>query len=384
MSTERIGLCMAVNNLDVGGLERLVISLLDHLPRDLYDLSLICLSGKGRLFSQVNLPSSACLVLDKPASLVAPKERARTPLHMYRIARFLQRRKVDILNVHNLAPLVFAGGSARMIPSGPRVIYTEHNQIHRSNDHARRKFRAYSRLAHKVIAVSRELERTLVEKVDLQRPTEVIHNGLDGSQFGSVSDGAVRRQLGIDAKAFVVGTAVVLSEQKGVKYLLDAVKLVHAHAPEIEFVIAGDGPSRRELEDKARTEALGPKVRFIGYRSDIPAVIGAFDTYVLPSLWEGLPLALLEALAQGIPIVATSVGGNPEIVESGANGFLVPPADSRALAEQILRVYRDDELRRRVQVVNRKKFASQFSLEAMIPKYVNLFREQMAAKGVRR
>lgn len=383
MSTSRIGLCMAVNNLDVGGLERLVISLIHHLPRDRYDLSLICLSGKGKLFRQVDLPPSACLVLDKAPSLDRVGERARTPLHMYRIARFLQERRVDILNVHNLAPLVFAGAPARMMPSGPRVIYTEHNQIHRSNEHARRKFREYSRLAHKVVTVSRDLERTLVEKVDVPTPIEVIHNGIDGSPFGLPSNGAVRRELGIDPKAFVVGTAVVLSEQKGIKYLLDATKLVHAEAPEIQFVIAGDGPSRRELEEKARQDGLGPTVRFIGYRSDIPAVIGSFDTYVLPSLWEGLPLALLEALAQGVPIVASTVGGNPEVVEHGANGFLVPPADSRALADHVLRVYRDEEWRRRVDIANRLKFASQFSMDAMVRRYVRLFSEQMAAKMVR-
>lgn len=372
---------MAVNNLDVGGLERLVISLLEHLPRDLYDLSLICLSGEGKLFRQIDLPRSSCLVLDKEPSLASPLARARSPLHMARIARFLQDKRVDILNAHNLAPLVFAGAPARLLPSGPRVIYTEHNQIHRSNEKARRKFREYSRLAHKIITVSRDLKRTLVEKVDVPTPIEVIHNGIDGSRYGSPSNGAVRRELGIDPRAFVVGTAIVLSEQKGVKHLLDATKLVHAQAPDIEFVIAGDGPSRRALEEQARADGL--KVRFIGYRSDVPAVIGAFDTYVLPSLWEGLPLALLEALAQGLPIVATTVGGNLEIVEHEANGLLVPPADSRALADQILRAYRDDDFRRRVDIANRLKFASHFSLDAMIRRYVSLFSEQMAAKRVR-
>lgn len=383
MSASRIRLCMAVNNLDVGGLERLVISLLNHLPRDRYDLSLVCLSGEGKLFSQVDLPRSDCLILDKEPNLGSAAARVRLPILMYRIGRFLQEKRVDILDVHNLAPLLFAGAPARMLPNGPRVIYTEHNQIHRSNESARRKFREYARIAHKIVTVSRDLRRTLVEKVDVPTPIQVIHNGIDGSRFGRPSDGAVRRELGIDANAFVVGTAVVLSEQKGVKYLLEATKLVHAQAPEIQFVIAGDGPQRAELEDKARADKLGSNVRFIGYRSDIPALIASYDTYVLPSLWEGLPLALLEALAQGLPIVATTVGGNPEVVESGENGFLVPPKEPRALAEQILRVYRDADLRSRVKEANQKKFAAQFSLDAMIRSYGELFGEQMSAKTSR-
>ncbi|HVH44108.1 MAG TPA: glycosyltransferase, partial [Labilithrix sp.] len=127
-SAPRIRLCMAVNNLNVGGLERLVISLVNHLPRERYELSLVCLSGEGKLFSQVDLPRSACLVLDKDPDLGRATERARVPVLMYRIARFLGEQRVDILDVHNLAPLVFAGGAARLMPFGPRVIYTEHNQ----------------------------------------------------------------------------------------------------------------------------------------------------------------------------------------------------------------------------------------------------------------
>lgn len=151
--------------------------------------------------------------------------------------------------------------------------------------------------------------------------------------------------------------------------------------PEIELVIAGDGPQRRELEERGRALGVSEKVRFVGYRSDVPELIASFDTYVLPSLWEGLPLALLEALAQGTPIVATTVGGNPEIVEDGTNGFLVPPADGHALADRILRAYRDGDLRARICEANKKKFASSFSLDAMLKRYEALFDQQMAAKS---
>jgi len=380
VSDPRINLCMAVNNLDVGGLERLVISLLKNLPRDRYELSLVCLSGGGKLFSQVELPPSACLVLDKDPDVGTMRERARVPFHMYRIARFLRRRKVDILNVHNLAPLIYAGGAGRMLPSGPRVVYTEHNQIYRANERARRKFREYARLAHQIVTVSHDLERTLVDKIKVPVPARTIHNGIDGSRFAGANDGGVRRELNIADDAFVFGTAVVLSEQKGITYLLDAVKLVRAQAPEVQFVIAGDGPLREHLESKARSDNLGPNVRFLGYRSDIPALVASFDTYVLPSLWEGLPLALLEASAQGLPIIASAVGGNPEVVEHGVNGFLVPPRDPKALADHLLRIYRDPELRQEMRRNNLKKFAERFSMDAMIRSYVGLFDEQIARR----
>jgi glycosyltransferase involved in cell wall biosynthesis len=371
---------MAVNNLDVGGLERLVISLLKNLPQDRYDLSLICLSGGGKLFPQIDLPASACLVLDKDPVVGSFAERARVPLLMLRVARFLRERRVDVLNVHNLAPLIYAGGAARLLPFGPRVVYTEHNQIYRANARGRRKFREYARLAHQIITVSHDLERTLVDKVGVHTPTRTIHNGIDGARFGGPNDGAVRRELGIADDAFVFGTAVVLSEQKGITHLLDAAKTVLARAPGAHFVIAGDGPLRQQLEAKAHADRLGPNVRFIGYRSDIPALVASFDTYVLPSLWEGLPLALLEASAQGLPIVASSVGGNPEVVEHGVNGFLAPPADSRALAEALLRIHDEPGLRQQMRENNRQKFAERFSMDAMIRSYVGLFDEQRAAR----
>ena len=380
MSSARIRLCMAVTNLDVGGLERFVISLVRHLPRSRFDLSLVCLSGEGKLFSQVDLPRSACLVLDKDP-VVRGGEWARLPLVVARIARFLRERRVDVVNVHNLAPLVYAGTAARLLPSGPRVVYTEHNQIHRANARARQKFRHYCRLAHEVVTVSHDLARTLADDLRVPRPVRSVPNGIDGSAFGRPRDAGVRRQLGIDADAFVFGMAAVLSEQKGVTHLLDAAKDVLAEEPRTHLVIAGTGPLRGELEAKARAAGLTSNVHFIGYRSDVPALIASFDAYVLPSLWEGLPLALLEALAQGLPIVASRVGGVPEVVDHGVNGFLVPPADAKRLAEHLLRIRRDANLRKRMARASRDKFDAEFDIHAAtIPRYIRLFEEHSTEK----
>jgi glycosyltransferase involved in cell wall biosynthesis len=352
-----------------------VLSLLRHLPADAVETSLVCLSGRGRLFAEVGLPPERCLVLDK-APDVGLRERLRTPILLARLRRFFRARGVEVVHAHNLAPLLYGGLAARLLGARrPAVVYSEHNQIYRAGERARRRFRRYVRLADDVVAVSHDLRRTLVQGLKVPRPVRVLHNGIDPRAFGDADASGVRRELGAAPGEFLVGTAVVLSEQKGVRHLLDAARLVRAADPSIRFVVAGDGPLRPELERTAAALGLDGAVRFLGYRSDVPALIAALDAYVLPSLWEGLPLALLEALAGGKPIVATHVGGNPEVVEDGENGLLVPPRDPDALARAILALRADAAGRERMRLSNVEKFAQRFSVGSMAQAHVQLYDE---------
>ncbi|MBI5070614.1 MAG: glycosyltransferase family 4 protein [Deltaproteobacteria bacterium] len=375
-----VRVCMVVNNLDVGGLEKVVLSLARHLPAAEVELSLVCLSGPGKLFGDLPLPPGACLVLDKRAEVNAA-ERLRTPLLLARIARFLRARRVEVVHTHNLAPLLYGGLAARLLgPWRPAVAYSEHNQVYRAGGRALRRFGRYLRLADEVVAVSHDLRKTLVEKLQVARTVRVLHNGIDPGAFVGADAEAVERELGRREGEFLVGTAVVLSEQKGIRYLLEAARLVREADPSIRFVVAGDGPLRGELEAQARDMGLGDGVRFLGYRRDVPQLIAALDAYVLPSLWEGLPLALLEALAGGKPILATTVGGNPEVVTDRENGLLFPPRDPGAIARAVLEIRRDPALRRRMREANVEKFRRSFSVASMAGAHVELYRE-LAARG---
>ncbi|WP_233562379.1 glycosyltransferase [Sorangium cellulosum] len=376
--------CMVVNNLEVGGLEKVVLSLLDRLGDHGFDLSLICLDGEGRLFSEVKLPRSKCLVITKDLRPVLPGVKS-DPEALLWIRRFFHQRSVDIVHVHNRAPLIFAGIAARMLRNRPVVLYSEHNQINRAKGFDRRKFGYYAYLADEMVAVSHDLKRILVDDVKVRAPVRVIHNGIDGTRFtralNSGARGRIRAELGIGEQDFVFGCAVVHIEQKGLRYLIEAAPEALRRAPEARFVVAGDGPLRAELQQRAQAAGLGDRMIFPGYRSDVPDLVSAFDAYVLPSLWEGLPLALLEALALGKPIVASRVGGVPEIVEHGVDGFLVPPKDPGALADHLARVARDGELRERARTRSPAKFAEQFSLEAMVEAHVRLFDELVARRS---
>lgn len=369
---DKLGVCFIVNNFDVGGLEKVVIDLVNHLDRDRFDVSVACVDGAGTLFDRLKLDEEACLVLDKSGARSTPLG-TFDPKMLWQLRSFFTRRRVSILHAHNVAPLVYGGFASRLGWRRPTVVYSEHNQIYSAPRSARRKFIFYIRLADQVVAVSHDLERTLARKVFPTGRVRVIHNGIDGSRFAMADGAAVRQELDVADDDVLIGSGVVLSKQKGIPYLLEAAKGVLAKEPRARFAIAGDGPLRTQLEATAARMDLGDRFRFLGYRSDMPRIISALDVYVLPSLWEGLPLALLEAMAMGKPVVATRVGGNPEIVEDGVNGFIVPPKDATALERALLQICRDDVFRQRVRTINRDKFESQFSLQAMVSAHEELF-----------
>jgi len=361
-----------VNNLDVGGLEKVVISLLTKLDRMQFDPQLICLNGEGKLFCEAKLASEATLVLEK-------RERSYLGLNLdlsalAAIRQFVRQRSIRLIHAHNAAPLIYSGISSRTLSRRPHVIYTEHNQIYSASDTAKKKFRFYLKLADSVISVSHDLANALRLSAGWRRPIEVIHNGVDGQIFGMGRREKVRAELGVGDGTFLVGAGVVLSQQKGISYLIEAAQRVCARCPRAMFVIAGDGPLRSELETLGQQSGLGARLRFLGFRNDMPEFIAALDLYVLPSLWEGLPLALCEALAVGKPIVCTKVGGSSEVVVDGVNGYVVPAADPLALSAAILKVSEEPALSEMYSKCNRSRFEQHFSDHAMIAAHEALYR----------
>jgi len=369
---------LVVNNLDVGGLEKVVLSLLTKLDRAQFDPQLICLNGPGKLFANANLASEATLVLEK-------RQRSYFGLNLdlsalVAIRRFVFQRSIRLVHAHNAAPLIYSGLVSRTLARRPRLVYTEHNQIYSATDKSKRKFRFYLKFADSVVSVSHDLANALRVSAGWRRPIEVIHNGIDGHRFEMGRNEKVRAELGITEDTFLIGAGVVLSRQKGIPDLIEAAQRVCATCPRAVFVIAGDGPLRSELESLGRQSGLGSRLRFLGFRSDMPEFIAALDLYVLPSLWEGLPLALCEALAVGKPIVCTNVGGNSEVVINGENGYVVPAADPVALSTAILKMSEVADLSEQYSKCNRDRFEKNFSDHAMIAAHEKLYRRLLVPR----
>lgn len=373
----RVRVTMVVNNMDVGGLEKVVLNLLSSLSKDRYELSLACLKGQGKLYDQVKLPESARIVLEtnQLTNLGFAKFDLRT---LRDLRRFFAAQRTDIVHAHNFAPLIYAGLAARSLPRRPKIVYSEHNQVNSASPADLKKFGYYVRLADEAVAVSDNLRDVLVNKLKVKTKVRVIKNGIDDARFAGVTGDRVRKELGVADDDVLIGTAVVLSKQKGITHLLAAARDVLVDCPKAKFVVAGDGPLRGELESELAAKNLGDSFRFLGYRSDIPELLASFDVYVLPSLWEGLPLALLEALRLGKFIVCTDVGGNPEVVDDGVHGFLVPPAEPKPLAKKLVEAIKSPELRARAAKESPERFHRYFSLEAMAGGHERLFEELLA------
>jgi glycosyltransferase involved in cell wall biosynthesis len=237
-------------------------------------------------------------------------------------------------------------------------------------------FRRSRRGAARVIAVSEENRRTLETTYGLPpNAVEVVHNGVDLSRFAGPASDALRDELRLEREGPIVLTVSRLLPNKGHDDLIAAAPAILSRFPGAHFVFAGDGDQRAALE--AQIEALHLRDHFslLGFRTDVPDLMRGSDLFVLPSLAEGFSLALVEALAAGLPVVATRVGGAEEAIEDGRNGFLAPPADPAALAAAVIGVLEMEPAGRRALSKAARGSARRFSVEAMAERMFAIYRE---------
>jgi glycosyltransferase involved in cell wall biosynthesis len=219
------------------------------------------------------------------------------------------------------------------------------------------------------IAVSRANQHSQSTHLSLPRERmTTIHNGIVVPSALPDREAARARwlaELGVPGDARLVGAAGRLSAQKGFDRLLRAAPAILRAAPTARFVFVGDGELRTELERQAAELGVQGNVHWLGFRKDVPALLPAFDVLAMPSVFEGLPLVLLEAFAAGLPAVAHAVDGIPEVIDDGVNGFLTRPDDTAELAERIARVLVDRELAERLSRAARAKAVTEFTVERM-------------------
>jgi glycosyltransferase involved in cell wall biosynthesis len=236
------------------------------------------------------------------------------------------------------------------------------------------------RLFRRILAVSEDVKTRYAQELRVPaRKLVVVRNAIRVTPAGRTPDPALRAALVAGRPDYVVLTPARLHPQKGHTYLLAAAVKI----PDATFVLAGDGPLRAELEAHARNLGVTDRCVFLGDRTDVPDLLAAADLFVLPSLFEGLPVSVLEAMAAERPVVATAIGGTDEVVRHEETGLLVPPCDPSALAAAISRIRSDPSLARRLAAAGRERVEREFSSEVTARKVMGIYDELMgdAATG---
>jgi len=289
--------------------------------------------------------------------------------------QLVRRECVNLIHSHEFTGNAY--GSLVATLCGIPLVATVHGKNYYWEQRKRRvAYRLVSRLAT-LVAVSEDLKRFITGNVGVPpERIKVIYNGQEVlPPIGVEEKQRLRDELGLKKDEKVVGVVGSLYPVKGHKYLLAAIPQILKIHPHTTFLIVGRGELELPLKEEVNRCALQNRVRFLGFRDDVSALLSIMDVFVLPSLSEGLSIALLEAMAAGKPVVATNVGGNPELVADGESGYAVPPRDPDALAAKLQVLLTDKRRALKLGENGRKRVQEKFSLQAMADNYQRLYEE---------
>jgi glycosyltransferase involved in cell wall biosynthesis len=363
------------DSMTFGGVEQVMLMLLSGLNRKQWRPILYCHeeTAPERLIRGAIDAGVECRSIRTPKDL-----RDWRALHAFR--RQLVKDQPKVFHAHLNWPLgCRLGLVAARLARVPKVIATSHlfhpvNQIRFS----KLKQGLQSALIDTYVAVSREVARGLRDELNVsESKIRVVHNGIAFSRQTAATATALRSELLRGPDRPIILTAARLHPQKGHDGLLEAA----VHVQHALFVLAGDGAERERLQARAATLGISDRVRFIGQRTDVADLLAACDLFVLPSLYEGLPLGLLEAMAAGKPVVATAVGGTNEVVVDGVHGCLVAPRDAVALASAINGLLGDPGRAARMAAEGQARIKERFSVEFMVRATEVVYEDALAGKG---
>lgn len=362
----RPSVLQVVLTLNPGGTERLVLDLVRRLG-DRSRQSVCCLDEAGLWGQELARSGTFVSALGRRPGF--------HPLLARGIAGAARAVGATVLHCHQYTPFVY-GALSRVARPGLRVIFTEHGRLSDAPPSPKRRL-INPLLAHaatRIVSVSHDLKRHMVGEGLPAARIDVVHNGIEvGPPRIPATAAALRHELGIPADAIVVGTVARLDPVKHLQTLLEAVATVGARGRPVVALVVGDGPERGRLESEARSRGLSGEVHFLGHRDDARRYLQAMDIYVNSSVSEGISLTILEAMAAGLPVIATAVGGTPEIVDD-AVGRLVPGRDAAALADAIALLAIHADTRGSLGAAARSRVVERFTIESMVNRYFDLYR----------
>jgi glycosyltransferase involved in cell wall biosynthesis len=401
MRNGQLTVMQIIRNLDIGGAQEVVRTLAAYLPAAGCRV-VVCTFKDGPLREEIERLGVPVVVLpDRRHSVVALPKFIREMLLLRRaLVDVVRKHDVDVVQTHLLRVLDFLVLTLRY-GSGLRLVFwTVHNynftlradQVRRHRwllGPKRLGYRLLYRLAARwvdgLVAVSDEVETAILESIgSIRDKIAVICNGVDTARYQRPIDRArVRRELELPEDAWLMALVGTMKPQKGHRLLIEALRTVAPRFPDLHVLFVGDGEARAELEAQASASGVAERIHFLGSRGDVPDLLSACDSFVLPSLWEGLPMALIEAMASGLPVIASDVSGTKQVMIDGDTGLLVPPGDPGALGQAIVALLSDPARARAMGVAARRRVEVAFSAKKQAEEHMELYRRAERAAECR-
>jgi glycosyltransferase involved in cell wall biosynthesis len=365
----RPALAYVVNTLNPGGTERLVVEM-SLAFADEFDMHVFC--------------------LDEPGAWAERLRGAGIPVHgmwrqpgfdpsmVARLAHGFRSCGARIIHAHQVTAW-FYSALARLLFSAPRLLFEEHGRFYPEIENKKRVLvnrLLIRRLTHRCVAVSEDIRQRLVRYEGLEASRiDVIYNGVTAPATLSAQQRAdLREQLGFGPEDFVVGTVGRFDPIKNLPMLVGSVAQAARQLPQLRGLLVGDGPVMGEVRQLIDAASLSDRVELTGYRSDARDLVQAMDLFVLSSFSEGTSMALLEAMAAGVAVAVTDVGGNPEVVQREQTGWVVASDDREGLTAAFLEAARDPQKRQAFADAGRHRFETQFAMKGMIARYRDEYR----------
>ncbi|MGC8741479.1 MAG: glycosyltransferase [Candidatus Sumerlaeaceae bacterium] len=366
---------------DMGGTERMILFLVEHLDREQFEPFVGCMQGKGELLRRAQAAGVPACHFGRQNRLSARGA--------WELLRFLRRHKIDLVQTYGLRADTIGRVVAKL--AGVPVIVSSIRSI----DPWRRWWHVWldrltAPLVDKFISNSEAGRQATIQREKFAPSRiEVIYSGIPAREIPFGRREEIRANLGVGCAAYpVVGILANLREMKGHRDVIEALPKILAEFPQTIFLFAGRDDSDGAIERTAQQKGVAHAIRFLGYVEDTPTLLAAIDIFCLPSHWEGLPAAVLEAMHAGLPIVTTRVGGIPELVRHGHEALLIEPRNPQQLAGAICELARNRELAAQLSEAAKARAVAEFSIEAMVKKtaeiYHTLLQQKTGAPHARR
>ena len=372
MVSKKIKVLNLIKSLGRGGAEMLLPETLKHHDKNQFEFHYIYfLPWKNQMVEEIqkNGGKVTCIAANNNIQLIA---------RVNAIIAYIRKHDIQLVHAH----LPWAGIAARIVGRIAKVpiIYTEHNKQERYHFLTRWLNLGTMNWLKRVVVVSKDVESSVRKyKSSLRPQLQVILNGVDTDHFapGIVLQKNIRDELNISRDAQVIGTVAVFRFQKRLEVWMEVAASISLEFPNVHFVIVGDGPLKSSLLEKRANLKMEGKIHFAGLQTDIRPYLAAFDLYMMSSIFEGLPIALLEAMAFGCPVITTDAGGIKEVVQHNKTGLLCPVDEPQKLVDYARELLTSKEKREMLATNGRKLMEEKFSIQSMVYALEDIYKEEV-------